>query len=35
MELVKIFEDTVWSVRYEGDDKDIFSQRMDEWRDME
>ena len=35
MELVKIFGDTVWSVRYEGDNKDIFSQRMEEWMDME
>ena len=35
MEIVKIFGDTIWSVRYEGDNLDIFSQRMSEWLDME
>lgn len=35
MELKEIFPGVLWSVKYVGDDLDIFSKRMFQWRSVE
>jgi|GEM_PF-1315212 len=35
MDIVEIYLDAVWSIKYEGDDQNIFSLRMSQWNDVE
>ncbi len=35
MELKEVFPGVIWSVKYTGDQKDIFATRMFQWRDVE
>ena len=35
MEIFEIFKDSLWSVKYEGDKRDVFSLRMLQWQDVE
>lgn len=35
MELKEVFPGVIWSIKYTGDEKDIFATRMLQWRDVE
>jgi len=35
MDIVEIYLDAIWSIKYEGDDQNIFSLRMSQWDDVE
>lgn len=35
MEIVELYADSIWGVKYEGNSKDIFSLKISQWRDME
>lgn len=35
MEIVELYANSIWSVKYEGDPKDIFYIKINQWRDIE
>lgn len=35
MELKEVFPGVIWSIKYAGDEKNIFAIRMEQWRDVE